>query len=1148
MKNLTKIFMAVAVALFAFSCVQDSTEDLGIAHEGKAVVVASLEQARTQLGEKADGHYPLYWSEGDAIAVNGIASTTLQGVSANTTNATFSFNSELNYPLCAVYPAPAEGVVAETEGAQVVTFAAVQPYTVGTFAPGVAPMYGYAEAEGQAVQFNHLSGVLCLNIKGNGEVLTSATISAQSGVIAGNFDVDCTTGALTAHADASNSVSVTFGEGLTLGTEATPIYVAVPAGNYGVVSIVLTTADAETMTVKFNSSNKPIAVGVVREFTAINFEANIADSEWFEIYTVDDMLTFAKNAANFRWVGAKLMATIDMSEVDWTPIDGFSKIFDGNRDAGHKITGLNAPLFGTTTATIKNLDLNVNIATSSSAYYNSTTTVMALGGLACYSGGPISDSTVSGSVYWSHKTSTYTYIFVGGFVGQALDGTSFSNVDNKANVSAEKHNNTTFLGGIAAMAGVSGGAAVSFYDCTNSGTIKVNEKTVTGETNRNSYVAGILGASNVNVSFEDCSNSGAITHENAYTKNAYVAGIYGRNFSKVDATLKNLSNTGAITSNTTYREGMGIGGILGEHSSVNGNMVASNLTNTGNITVSGTPKSTTYVGGIAGRYDGVSGKNNTVTTWTNSGAVVINLSAPITDGVAAPAGDHYYGGVVGYTRYTDCANVVNHATVTIDGDASVNCYAGGVVGRLSSGTSTNIVNEATAIVTNRATSKSRFIAGGAVGQVAYVTVDGLYNKATFDFQGKISVGVKEDGYEGPAVGGTIGMMHSLETYDLYNAQNISLTGEFTMSNMNGALAPYISFGGVIGYVSYYNLDNVDNNSKQFVLETTATIAIGSLSSGNNHQLRLGGIVGRAYPFGGATNCDNNADLVWKADNKTFHGAIGGLFGYAGGTTTAPSNISNCTNNGDIYLESTFGIKRCRFAALVGEYTSGNITNSTNNGDIHYRIQRTTNQNYIGGIVGDNYAGNGGSWGLVENCVNNGTLTFYENTLPNAENRIGGIVGVQYKGGEDKPAYCKGCTNNGDIVVYNQPAVTTLTNVHVGGILANPKTGNPMGYGAKDCKQNANIIALNESWTNIGMICADTRSAVTPIKDCKIVKGKSIAKKAETITTEDTDGNKDEETVYIYATIDASNYFNYIYGGDTVEWEDETYDGCTFVTE
>ena len=312
MKNLTKIFLAVAVAMFAFSCVTDTTEDLGIAHEGKAVVVASLEQARTQLGEKTDGHYPLYWSEGDAIAVNGIASTTLQGVSANTTNATFSFNSELNYPLCAVYPAPAEGVVAEAEGAQVVTFAAVQPYTVGTFAPGVAPMYGYAEAEGQAVQFNNLSGVLCLKISGNGEVLTGATISAESGAIAGNFDVDCTTGVLTAHADASNSVSVTFGEGLTLGAEATPIYVAVPAGKYGVVSIVLTTADAKTMTVKFDSSNRPIAVGVVREFTAIDFEANVADGEWFEIHNSADMLILAKDAATLAYKGAKLMADVDM--------------------------------------------------------------------------------------------------------------------------------------------------------------------------------------------------------------------------------------------------------------------------------------------------------------------------------------------------------------------------------------------------------------------------------------------------------------------------------------------------------------------------------------------------------------------------------------------------------------------------------------------------------------------------------------------------------------------------------------------------------------------------------------------------------------------------------------------------------------------
>ena len=61
MKNLTKIFMAVVAGLFAFSCTTDTTEDLGVntGAEVCSTVTASLEQARTQLGEKVDGVYPL---------------------------------------------------------------------------------------------------------------------------------------------------------------------------------------------------------------------------------------------------------------------------------------------------------------------------------------------------------------------------------------------------------------------------------------------------------------------------------------------------------------------------------------------------------------------------------------------------------------------------------------------------------------------------------------------------------------------------------------------------------------------------------------------------------------------------------------------------------------------------------------------------------------------------------------------------------------------------------------------------------------------------------------------------------------------------------------------------------------------------------
>ena len=78
MKNLTKIFMAVAALFVAFACTTDVTDDLDVQYagtvEGQTVISLSLEESRTQLGEKANGVYPLSWSEGDKISINGIAS------------------------------------------------------------------------------------------------------------------------------------------------------------------------------------------------------------------------------------------------------------------------------------------------------------------------------------------------------------------------------------------------------------------------------------------------------------------------------------------------------------------------------------------------------------------------------------------------------------------------------------------------------------------------------------------------------------------------------------------------------------------------------------------------------------------------------------------------------------------------------------------------------------------------------------------------------------------------------------------------------------------------------------------------------------------------------------------------------------------
>ena len=151
----------VVAALVAFSCTTDATEDLAVQVDGAAQteIVLSLEASRTQLGEKVGGLYPLYWSEGAKIAVNGVVSNEVSTDAVGAASATFTLNGTLEYPYNVVYPAPAEGVAAATEGCYPVVFPATQEYKAGNIDGKAAAMYGYAE-EGSAPVLHHLTGVL----------------------------------------------------------------------------------------------------------------------------------------------------------------------------------------------------------------------------------------------------------------------------------------------------------------------------------------------------------------------------------------------------------------------------------------------------------------------------------------------------------------------------------------------------------------------------------------------------------------------------------------------------------------------------------------------------------------------------------------------------------------------------------------------------------------------------------------------------------------------------------------------------------------------------------------------------------------------------------------------------------------------------
>ena len=134
MKNFTRI-LALVAAMVAVSCTTDVTEDLGVqlGNAGQTVIDLSLEESRTHISNKVGDEYPLYWSEGDKIAVNGIASEALSSAFHGSQKAQFTVSGELGFPRDIVYPAPAEGVTA-AEGKRAVTFLEVQNYTAGSFA------------------------------------------------------------------------------------------------------------------------------------------------------------------------------------------------------------------------------------------------------------------------------------------------------------------------------------------------------------------------------------------------------------------------------------------------------------------------------------------------------------------------------------------------------------------------------------------------------------------------------------------------------------------------------------------------------------------------------------------------------------------------------------------------------------------------------------------------------------------------------------------------------------------------------------------------------------------------------------------------------------------------------------------------------
>ena len=1124
MKNLVRLLMAV-VALFAYSCVTDATEDLGVQldkNAGQTTLTISLEGTKTHIGAKAEDVYPLYWSEGDQIAINGVASHPLTEAAHGSASAEFIFDGELAYPYNLVYPAPAPEVVA-AEGLQAVTFLATQKYTPGTFAEGAAPLYAYtkAAAEGEEqlpIEIKHLSGVLCFVPQGD-VTLTSMTVTSSISKLAGNFDLNCQSGKLTAHEDATDTITVDFGEGLALSAEGTPIYVAVPAGEHGTIAVTLRTA-TDAMLVKFSSyDNGAIKAGVVREFAPFVYAATEAESEEFLITTKEDLIRFAQIAETFYpRTTAKLAGQIDMTGVEWTPIENFANYtFDGNKGNGCYIKGLSAPLFAITEAKIKDLKLvDVDMTVSITSTDNNS-----CGAIACrVNNGTLVNCEATGKLVINYSTHAG---FFGGLAG-VVSNTDFTNNVNHIDITVngsitDSKEETLRVGGVL---GVLISPTIKVEKCYNYGDL-----VVAGDIDRISG-GGLIGFTDAPAQIEDCHNEGFMHLAANVNGTAYSAftGFVGQihSWNNIENQLfsaTNCTNRGNVLFGTpggetvTPTAGKSVqyvqmSGMIGYTRNVDANpytVKLNNCQNYGNVEVNAIScakavkvsgimshvschaefKDCTNYGKIA-MYNGIQANPYT-------GAIINHIQSEITEGSIVVienctnegeiyisdkitnAGVPYLGGLTSYIQgptEVSYKNSHNKGDITYNfkqADNSANVYAGAITGYVNSSATKYRVEDCsnsgalTYNVTMPAGDKSLMYLGGLVGHLG--CKDSAFEETT-NSGNLLATGICQRVTIGGFVGSIGSGLRSLPITNCVNSGNITYENKQESNPMHLWVAGFtgvcLASSTTTGYTPLITLTSCENSGDITVKNTSVT-----------GQLTIGGL-GANVPYKG---------------NNSYHGAY---------------LMVDCINSGDILCEECYSPVDLSVGGLLSASSDYEFGESTfkapiNTGNItvkHTDTDKTVHMT-VGGIVGDLYSGticknDAGKRGYVKGNI---TINSSSEASSSTQYRcVGGAVGFTTKGdiqdldilSEDTSINlilstiganvhvggAVGCVNSGSCVfkniTNNAPVNATIGtmssssyNVYIGGVTARivgaVKSENLTNYGKVTVESTTNIAGI-----------------------------------------------------------------------------------------
>ena len=1054
MKNLAKIFTAI-VALAALSCTTDTTDTLAPQGGELTTITLSLEQARTQLGDEVDGYYPLLWSEGDQISVNGVASQPLTATQAGQASATFSVEVVAdNYTIA--YPAAGEGKV---------LFAENQVHTANnTFGNGVTTMYAQCAA-GEPIQLKHLTAILKIGVSGEA-TLTHAQISTiDRAPIAGEFAIEGE-GAVEATATSKSVINYSFGDGLQLTGETQYLHVAVPAGVYNELYVTLYDNKNGVMyaTVKADDTN-PLVAGKLRKFTnSINYKAT---DKVVVIKNFADLKAFAAVAAETT-ANVVFANDIEVTET-WTPIEGYAGTIFGH---GYAIKGLTAPLFGTTSASIKGLHLEgVNIVETANPNVGALARTIVSNG----SVKPVVENcSVSGSIQvncTSYKLSgddKYSPFAIGGVVGHIkgadLDGVVSNVALDVDQILATSNTTKVFMsvGGVVGYVNNNGATLSNLANCESKGAIDIHEVSYTTVSYDAGtvlpYIGGVAGY--MAISNHGCTVSNLTNHGNIGIRGYYGVGEGGTadiNYTDVDGCLA---------------------GVVGYLDSVN----ASGLKNYGSLTFDNGRIWFLYLGGVTGQL----GANAVLTDSENHGKITLP----------------YTGDTVPKIVFLHCGGVVGH---TWEGSKLSGCdnYGGIAI---------------TSNLTVGGASGHRYFRVGGVAAFTCGEIENCHNKkgANIDISGSIG---GAPNWQDDAIAGVVAVAyhHPVKNCSNSGAVKSGCNNNSTNTNHKG----HTNVGGVVAIASKY-CENVTNNGKIILM-------------GNQKILYLGGVVGflgSSTNDGKVGGYYNNGEIEFRgsvgstttsACEIVGNAQIGGCIGRAEGA------VYSAINKGLLGINGVKHGGENRYGGVVGYLTAGGIHNSENHGVLNINNKNAVGHQYIAGITavvsigGTNLTNTGainidltykgtantrafisGIGGYVggasSNFLNQGTITV-NGTLE--QTRIGGIAANGDAAGAANCTFTN-FVNEGDIIFNADVTFNSNNHACIGGLWGDCNTAHTL----VNCGNKGNItVSKDASTTNgstsnqvlyVGGLFGFNRSAVKTLQGCYNTGNVTIEEGAEIV--------------------------------------------------